>query len=135
MEIDYSKIKVLVVEDNILNLKVVLKMLSRYKFQTKVAADGAEAIQAIAEEQPDLILLDLIMPNIDGFEVLRRVRAGEAGDPDVKVVILSALNSESDIIRGYELGANDFITKPIIMQRLFNVVETQVELIVTNRAE
>jgi len=133
MEPDYSKVKVLIVEDNNLNLKVVMKMLSRYKFQIREARDGQEALEAIAEEQPDLILLDLLMPRVDGFEVLTKVRAGKAGDPNVKIVILSALNSEQDIVRGYELGANDFITKPIIMQRLFNVVETQIDLIFAHR--
>ena len=121
--IDYTKIKTLLVDDVALNIKVVEKMISPFKFQVRTASNGEQALKAIAEEQPDLILLDLMMPIMDGFETLQRIRAGEAGDPNVVVIILSALNSEKDIIRGMNLGANDFITKPVIMQRLNNVIE------------
>ena len=68
-----------------------------------------------------------MMPIMDGFETLQRIRAGEAGDPNVLILILSALNSEKDIIRGMNLGANDFITKPVIMQRLNNVIEKHLQ--------
>lgn len=121
--IDYTKIKTLLVDDVALNIKVVEKMISPFKFQIRTASNGEQALKAIAEEQPDLILLDLMMPIMDGFETLQRIRAGEAGDPNVLILILSALNSEKDIIRGMNLGANDFITKPVIMQRLNNVIE------------
>lgn len=125
--IDYTKIKALLVDDVALNIKVVEKMISPFKFQVRTASNGEQALKAIAEEQPDLILLDLMMPIMDGFETLQRIRAGEAGDPNVVVIILSALNSEKDIIRGMNLGANDFITKPVIMQRLNNVIEKHLQ--------
>ena len=125
--IDYTKIKTLLVDDVALNIKVVEKMISPLKFQVRTASNGEQALKAIAEEQPDLILLDLMMPIMDGFETLQRIRAGEAGDPNVVVIILSALNSEKDIIRGMNLGANDFITKPVIMQRLNNVIEKHLQ--------
>ncbi|MBR1917210.1 MAG: response regulator [Bacteroidaceae bacterium] len=125
--IDYTKIKTLLVDDVALNIKVVEKMISPFKFQVRTASNGEQALKAIAEEQPDLILLDLMMPIMDGFETLQRIRAGEAGDPNVVVIILSALNSEKDIIRGMNLGANDFITKPVIMQRLNNVIEKHLQ--------
>ncbi len=121
--IDYSKLNALLVDDVVLNIKVAEKMISPFNFQVRTASNGEQAIKAIAERQPDIILLDLMMPIMDGFETLRRIRAGEAGDPNVVVIILSALNSEKDIIRGMNLGANDFITKPVIMQRLNNVIE------------
>ena len=124
---DFSQFKVLLVDDVVLNIKVVDKMISRYKFQTRAASNGEQALKMIREEQPDLILLDLMMPIMDGFETLQRIRAGEAGDPNIIVIILSALNSEKDIIRGMNLGANDFITKPVIMQRLHNVIEKQLQ--------
>ena len=125
--IDYTKIKTLLVDDVALNIKVVEKMISPFKFQVRTASNGEQALKAIAEEQPDLILLDLMMHIMDGFETLQRIRAGEAGDPNVVVIILSALNSEKDIIRGMNLGANDFITKPVIMQRLNNVIEKHLQ--------
>lgn len=127
--IDYTQFKVLIVDDVALNVKVVEKMLARYKFQISIARNGQEAIEVIKAQQPDLVLLDLMMPIVDGFEVLNQIRAGKLGNPKMAVVILSALSSSEDIARGLSLGANDFITKPIIMQRLYNVVETQIKLV------
>lgn len=124
---DLSHIKVLIVDDIELNLKIAEKIMSSYKCSIRTARGGKEALESIAQEQPDLVLLDLLMPDIDGFEVLRRIRAGEAGDPNTVVIILSSLGTKQDILRGYELGANDYITKPIIIQRLYNVVETQLK--------
>lgn len=128
-KIDYTQFKILIVDDVPLNLKVVEKMLAKYKFQLTKAADGQSAIDAIKADEPHLVLLDLMMPGIDGFEVLRQIRSGALGNPNIPVVILSALSSNEDIARGLSLGANDYITKPIIMQRLFNVVETQIRLL------
>ncbi len=126
--IDFSNYNVLAVDDVPLNLLLVEKMLAKFKFRIRKAANGQTALEEINKEKPDLILLDLMMPGIDGFEVLRRVRE----NPDtsgIRIVILSALNSTDDIVRGYQMGANDFITKPIIMEKLINCVATQLQLL------
>ena len=68
-----------------------------------------------------------MMPGIDGFEVIRRLRADEK-TKKLPIIILSALNSEADIVKGFKLGANDFINKPIIMEKLINSVTTQINL-------
>ena len=68
-----------------------------------------------------------MMPGIDGFEVIRRLRADDA-TKDLPIIILSALNSEQDISKGFQLGANDFINKPIIMEKLLSSVTTQINL-------
>ncbi len=125
---DYSKYNVLVVDDVPLNLKLVTKMLARFEFRIRTAANGLQALDAVKEELPDLILLDILMPAMDGFEVLKILRANPATEK-VRVVILSALNSNEDIVKGYNLGANDFITKPIIMEKLLNCVATQLQLV------
>ena len=125
---DYSKFNVLVVDDVPLNLKLVTKMLARFEFRIRTAANGLQALDAVKEELPDLILLDILMPAMDGFEVLKILRANPATEK-VRVVILSALNSNEDIVKGYNLGANDFITKPIIMEKLLNCVATQLQLV------
>ena len=126
--IDFSKYNVLAVDDVPLNLILVEKMLARFKFRIRKASGGRQAMEEISLEKPDLILLDLMMPEIDGFEVLRRVRENPETS-DIRVVILSALNSTEDIVRGYQMGANDFITKPIIMEKLVNCVATQLQLL------
>jgi len=105
---DYSKYSVLAVDDIPLNLLLVQKMLARFNFRLKTAANGQQALDSVAAEKPDLILLDLMMPGIDGFEVIRRLRADPA-TADIQIVILSALNSQEDVVKGFNVGANDFI--------------------------
>ena len=125
---DFSKYNVLMVDDVPLNLLLVEKMLNRFKFRIRKAANGTEALMAVEEEEPDLILLDIMMPVMDGFEVLRRIRCNPKTS-HIKLIILSALNSNKDVVHGLELGANDFITKPIVMEKLINCVATQLQLI------
>ena len=125
---DFSKYNVLAVDDVPLNLLLVEKMLSKFQFRIRKAANGRIALEEIAKERPDLILLDLMMPEVDGFEVLRQVRENPE-TADIRIVILSALNSTEDIVKGYQLGANDFITKPIIIEKLVNCVATQLQLL------
>lgn len=125
---DYSKYNVLAVDDIPLNLLLVQKMLSRFNFKLRTAANGQQALDAVAEQKPHLILLDLMMPGIDGFEVIRRLRENPETD-DIQIVILSALNSQEDVVKGFNVGANDFIMKPIIMEKLLSCVITQMQII------
>ena len=125
---DYAKYNVLAVDDNPLNLVLVQKMLSRFNFKLRTAKSGQEALDAVAEQKPDLILLDLMMPGIDGFEVIRRLRENPS-TADIQIVILSALNSNEDVVKGFKAGANDFIMKPIIMEKLLSCVVTQMTIV------
>ncbi len=125
--IDVDKLTVLVVDDVQLNVLLIKKMLSQYTFQLKTANSGQAALDIIDKSMPDLLLLDLMMPGIDGFEVIRRLRADEK-TKKLPIIILSALNSEADIVKGFKLGANDFINKPIIMEKLISSVTTQLNL-------
>lgn len=125
---DYSKYNVLAVDDIPLNLLLVQKMLSRFNFKLRTAASGQMALDAVAEQKPDLILLDLMMPGIDGFEVIHRLRENPE-TADIQIVILSALNSKDDVVKGFNAGANDFIMKPIIMEKLLSCVVTQMQLV------
>jgi Response regulator containing a CheY-like receiver domain and a GGDEF domain len=125
---DYSRYNVLAVDDIPVNLLLVQKMLSCFNFRFRTASGGQQALDAVASEKPDLILLDLMMPGIDGFEVLRRLR-GDPTTSDIRIVILSALNSNEDVVRGYDAGANDFIMKPIIMDKLLSCVVEQLRVV------
>lgn len=125
---DYSRFNVLAVDDIPINLLLVQKMLARYNFTLRTAANGQQALDAVAAQKPDLILLDLMMPVVDGFEVIRRLKEDPA-TADINIVILSALNSNEDVVKGFSLGANDFIMKPIIMERLLTCVSTQLQLV------
>ena len=126
-EHDYSRFNVLAVDDIPLNLLLVQKMLSRFNFKLRTAANGQLALDAVAAQKPDLILLDLMMPGIDGFEVIRRLRE-DPETADIQIVILSALNSNEDVIKGFNVGANDFIMKPIIMEKLLSCVVNQLAI-------
>lgn len=125
---DYSAFNVLAVDDVPLNLILVQKMLSRFNFKIRTAANGQLALDAVAEQKPDLILLDLMMPGIDGFEVIRRLRENP-DTADIRIVILSALNSNEDVVKGFNMGADDFIMKPIIMEKLLTCVVTQLQIV------
>jgi CheY-like chemotaxis protein len=123
-EIDPKTVKILVVDDIPLNVLLVKKMLQPLGFETSEAEDGVVAMEKIEADKPDLILLDLMMPRMDGFEVLRRLRANEE-TKSIPVIILSALNSNDDVAKGISMGAEDYITKPIIMDRLQSSVIKQ----------
>lgn len=125
---DYSAFNVLAVDDIPLNLMLVQKMLGRFNFEMRTASGGQQALDAVEEKKPDLILLDLMMPGIDGFEVLRRLRENPE-TADIQVVILSALNSNEDVVKGFNAGANDFIMKPIIMEKLLTCVVNQLTIV------
>ena len=125
---DYSAYNVLAVDDIPLNLLLVQKMLSRFNFKMRTASGGQQALDAVAAQKPDLILLDLMMPGIDGFEVIKRLRENPE-TADIQIVILSALNSNEDVVKGFNVGANDFIMKPIIMEKLLTCVITQLQIV------
>ena len=129
---DYTQFNVLAVDDIPLNLLLVQKMLSKFNFQLRTAANGQQALDAVSQKKPDLILLDLMMPGIDGFEVIRRLRENPE-TADIQIVILSALNSNEDIVKGFNVGANDFIMKPIIMEKLLTCVVTQLSIVEANK--
>lgn len=125
-DIDYSKFKLLIVDDVPLNVLLVSKILSRFPMKIIPSYSGQQALEIISRERPDVVVLDLMMPIMDGFEVLDKIR-NNPETSDIKVVILSALNSNDDIVRGFKAGANDFVTKPIIMERLINAINKQLE--------
>lgn len=121
---DLSQYRVLVVDDVPLNQLLVEKMLSRYHFTVHKASNGLEAMREILVYKPNIILLDIMMPVMDGFEVIRKVRENPAY-ADIKIVVLSALNTNDDILKAYSMGAQDFITKPIVLDKLTNSVAKQ----------
>lgn len=126
--INLSKHTVLAVDDIPMNLLLISKILSRLNITISTATNGREALEFIEKNKPSLVLLDLMMPEIDGYEVLKRLRENPE-TKDMRVVILSALNSNEDIVKGFNMGANDFITKPIILEKLTSCVVTQLQLV------
>lgn len=102
--------RILIVEDDPLLSDLLAQKLHAEKFDLQTARTGEEALEMMARVKPDLILLDILLPGIDGFEVLRRIKA-DPTTKDIKVIILSNLGQELDITRGNELGAEKYIVK------------------------
>ena len=107
--------RVLVVDDDPTVSDVVRLYLERAGFEVALAADGPSALTTFAREQPDLVVLDLMLPGIDGLEVCRRLRSTSAGVP---IIMLTALGEESDRVLGLQLGADDYVTKPFSPREL-----------------
>ena len=101
---------VLVVEDEPTIGEVVSRYLERAGYATTLAADGLSALEAAREADPDLVVLDVMLPGLDGLEVMRRLRGGPARRP--AVILLTARGEESDRITGLRLGADDYVVKP-----------------------
>jgi DNA-binding response OmpR family regulator len=107
--------RVLVVDDDVTVSDVVRRYLERAGYDVALAADGPAALTIFSERHPDLVVLDLMLPGIDGLEVCRRMRADAR---DVPVVMLTALGDEADRVLGLELGADDYVTKPFSPREL-----------------
>ncbi len=112
VEADPSKSTVLVVDDNPQNLELLQAYLEELKCKVISAEDGVQALKCVAKENPDLILLDIMMPRMSGFEVCRKLKA-EAATADIPVVMVTALNELGDIERAVAAGTDDFLSKPI----------------------
>ena len=103
--------KILVVDDVPDNVKLLAYELSDHGHEVLTAIDGLQALEMAGSERPDVILLDIMMPGIDGIEVCRRLKA-DAGLRPVPVILISALERQDDVVRGLDAGAHDYITKP-----------------------
>jgi twitching motility two-component system response regulator PilG len=106
-----SKKKILVVEDEESLLKLESILLTSKGYEVRGVLNGRLAIEAIAEEKPDLVLLDIMLPEIDGFEVCRRIKS-EPETRDIPVIMLTAKKTREDMARGEKVGADWYITKP-----------------------
>jgi DNA-binding response OmpR family regulator len=106
---------ILVVDDDPTVSDVVRRYLERAGFEVRLAADGQAALASFARDRPDLVVLDLMLPGIDGLEVCRRLRTTAE---EVPIIMLTALGEESDRVLGLRLGADDYVTKPFSPREL-----------------
>ena len=122
-----SKPVVLVVDDNLQNLELLLAYLEEIDCTTDSAVDGAEAMEVIRKNPPDLVLLDVMMPKMSGFEVCRRMK-NDPDTADIPVIMVTALNELGDIERAIDSGTDDFLSKPINKWELLTRVKTMLKL-------
>lgn len=114
--------KILIVDDEPYILNILDFSLDAEGYTVLQAPDGDEALRLAAAQHPDLIILDVMMPRLDGFETCRRLKA-DAGTKDIPVVMLTARNSRADRDKGDRAGADGYMTKPFSPQRLLDVVQ------------
>ena len=109
-----AKARILVVDDDSHILQLIHANLTVAGYDVAMAEDGAQGLEMIQAKQPDLVILDLVMPKVDGFEVARRIREFSP----VPIIMLTARSSEVDIVRGFDVGADDYLTKPFAVNEL-----------------
>jgi DNA-binding response OmpR family regulator len=112
--------KVLIVDDEPNIVTSLTFLMKKSGFETSVARDGDQALAEVERFQPDLILLDVMMPKRDGFEVCQTLRA--AGHTTLKIILLTAKGRESEVAKGLAIGADDYVTKPFSTRDLVDLV-------------
>lgn len=124
--VDLTGSKVLVVDDVPENLDVLLGTLENMEYEAMVATDGAKALSAAKNGRPDIILLDIMMPVMDGYETCRRLKADEEL-ADIPVIFLTARDAIEDVVDGFDLGAADYIVKPFRQKEVLARIRTHLE--------
>lgn len=118
-----NKYKVLIVDDIPENIQTLGEMIKDFDLDVKIAEGGQDAIDIIDSYTPDIILLDLMMPHVNGWDVIDYVRKKYSKN-EMVIIVVSLLNSKDNIDECYELGVNDYITKPVIKARLTSSIES-----------
>lgn len=131
-KINRSDYKILIVDDVVSNVLLLKILLTNEKFQICTASNGRECIEKTKSERPDLILLDVMMPDLNGFDTAVILK----NDPEtanVPIIFLTALNTPSDLVQGFKVGASDFLTKPFNKEELIVRVMQQISLVAARR--
>ncbi|MCB0154231.1 MAG: response regulator [Anaerolineae bacterium] len=125
--LNYKDYNILIVDDTPVNLEVVIDFLETYGFGIRMARSGESALERIQYNRPDIILLDVLMPGMDGFETCRRLKA-EAATQDIPVIFMTSLTGVEEKIKGFEAGAVDYVTKPLHQEEVLARITTHLRL-------
>ena len=131
-KINRSEYKILIVDDVVSNVLLLKILLSNEKFQVCTANNGNMCIEMAKKEHPDLILLDVMMPDISGFDTAVILKKDEE-TKDIPIIFLTALNTPTDLVHGFQVGASDFLTKPFNKEELVMRVTQQISLVAAKR--
>jgi len=119
--------RVLIVDDTPIQLKVVISIIERQDIEVTTATSGQEALDLIESNPPDLILLDIVMPEMDGYEVCTRIKNSPA-HADIPILFLTGRDESEDIIRAFDAGGADYVTKPVNPSELVARIKTHLQL-------
>ena len=119
--------QILIVEDNLDSLYIFQTRLAAQGYEILTASDGEDALAIAREKQPDLILLDIMMPKLNGVEVCRRLK-GDSSLPFMPIVMVTALAGSEDIVAGLEAGADEYLTKPVDQTALVARVKSMLRI-------
>ncbi|MBX3389591.1 MAG: response regulator [Phycisphaeraceae bacterium] len=122
-----SGVNLLLVDDNEQNLELLEAYLEDLSCELRLARDGMEALDAVAAKHPDVILLDVMMPRMSGFQVCAKLKQ-ESATKDIPIIMVTALNEVSDVERAIECGADDFLSKPVNKLELLTRVKSLVRI-------
>lgn len=131
-KINRSEYKILIVDDVVSNVLLLKILLTNEKFQVITANNGTTCIEQTKKEHPDLILLDVMMPDISGFDTAVVLKKDEE-TKDIPIIFLTALNTPQDLVHGFQVGASDFLTKPFNKEELVMRVMQQISLVAAKR--
>ena len=131
-KINRSDYKILIVDDVVSNVLLLKILLTNEKFKVCTASNGTTCIEMAKKEHPDLILLDVMMPDISGFDTAIVLKKDEE-TKEIPIIFLTALNTPADLVRGFQVGANDFLTKPFNKEELVMRVMQQISLVAAKR--
>ena len=122
-----KKSTILIVDDNQNNVKLAAKLLETYGFNILISTDGENCLKQAIENNLDIILLDVLMPGIDGFETCQRLKANPE-TTDIPVIFMTALSDTEDKTKGFDVGAVDYVTKPIKIDEVLARVKVHIQL-------
>ena len=131
-KINLSEYKILIVDDVVSNVLLLKILLTNEKFQVCTANNGTTCIEMARKEHPDLILLDVMMPDISGFDTAVVLKKEEE-TKEIPIIFLTALNTPADLVHGFQVGASDFLTKPFNKEELVMRVMQQISLVAAKR--
>ena len=131
-QINRSDYKILIVDDVVSNVLLLKILLTNEKFQVCTASNGNMCIEMAKSEHPDLILLDVMMPDLNGFDTAVILKK-DPETQEIPIIFLTALNNPSDLVKGFQVGANDFLTKPFNKEELVIRVMHQIQLVAAKR--
>lgn len=132
IELNYTEYKLLVVDDTEANLLLLKALLQKVGFKIITANNGLDALDLVEKEKPDLLLLDVMMPIMDGYQTALKIREKPEFDT-LPIIFLTALNSSEDVVKGFSNGGNDFISKPFNKEELIIRIRHQLSLVAARR--